>query len=155
MIYLGTLCNFRAYLSDWFYMFAIHGGSENFKQVRHIWWIFKHCGLHSYSRWWDRSSHFSSSLIISGVTVNVKLSISIHRDFYESCYKELLRRWVTPRWNLTLKMRPFLTWIFAFQCHFPTLLQALVANGILISISHQYVMFTGVFIFDQVKLSFH
>ena len=77
---------------------------------------------HSYSRWWDRSSHFSSSLIISGVTVNVKLSISIHRDFYESCYKELLRRWVTPRWNLTLKMRPFLTWIFAFQCHFQTLL---------------------------------
>ena len=65
---------------------------------------------------------FSSSLIISGVTVNVKLSISIHRDFYESCYKELLRRWVTPRWNLTLKMRPFLTWIFAFQCHFQTLL---------------------------------
>ena len=33
---------------------------------------------------------FSSSLIISGVTVNVKLSISIHRDFYESCYLKLL-----------------------------------------------------------------
>ena len=153
MIYLGTLCNFRAYLSDWFYMFAM-------KEVRTFnkWDIsgeFSNTVGHSYSRWWDRSSHFSSSLIISGVTVNVKLSISIHRDFYESCYKELLRRWVTPRWNLTLKMRPFLTWIFAFQCHFPTLLQAYVANGILISISHQYVMFTGVFIFDQVKLSFH